>query len=297
MVAIRRILCPTDFSEFSKGALEQAIVLGRRYRAEIACVCVIPTLTPPTVGFALPPAYDARARDTALAELGRFAAPAVAAGFEVRLEVREGNVANAIVDLARELPADLVVIGTHGLSGFERLMLGSVTEKVLRRAPCPVLTVPRRVHEAGATPHAAFERVLCPLDFADPSQQALRLAMSLASERPSRLVLLHVQEDPVGGGIGDWSSWTVPEYRRALEEHARERLHAALDPADRSGLCVEEVLATGKPYAEILRVAEERACDLIVMGTHGSAIGKALFGSTAQHVVRGATCPVLTVRS
>ena len=299
MLAIRRILCPTDFSELAKGALEQAIVLGRRHEAEIVCACVIPTLMPPTAGlpFALPPHFDARARQAAFDELGRFSEPSRATGLSTRLEVLEGNVASSIVGLAESLPADLVVMGTHGASGFERLMLGSVTEKVLRHASCPVLTVPRRAHEAGHTPHAGFKSILCPVDFADASDGALHLAISLARESSARLLLVHVLESSADGGARDLSRWTVPEYRLVLEKEAQERLHAALRPQNRAGYVVEELLASGKPYVEILRLAESRACDLIVMGSHGGTLGTALFGSTAQHVVRAAECPVVTVRS
>jgi nucleotide-binding universal stress UspA family protein len=297
MVAIRRILCPTDFSDFSESALEQAIALGKRYRAEITCLHVVPTLMPPSIGFALPPRSDARARQAALEELGRFAAPARAAGFEPRLEVREASVAPTILEVARSLPADLVVMGTHGLSGFERLMLGSVAEKVLRRAPCPVLTVPQRAAKPSTEPRTAYERILVPLDFADSSLLALRMALYLATDFGSRLTLLHVMEGLPDDRTRDWSHWTVPEYRNALEEYARERLHGVLDTDERKGFCVEEVVTSGKAYAEILRVAEERTASLVVMGTHGASLGNALFGSTAQHVVRASACPVLTVRS
>lgn len=299
MVAIQRILCPTDFSEFAKGALEQAIVLGRRYEAEIVSLNVIPTLLPPAAGssVALPPQSDARARQGALDQLARITEPCRAAGLKTRLEVREGSVANAIVELAEALPADLLVMGTHGVGGFERLMLGSVTERVLRRASCPVLTVPRRAHDAGQPPHAGFRCILCPVDFAEPSDRALRLAVSLARETSARLLLLHVMVGWTHDGERDLSHWTVPEYQQILEKEARQRLHALLGPDDRSACAVEDVLVSGKPYVEILRLAEKQACDLVVMGPHGSALGAALFGSTVQHVVRAAACPVVTVRS
>ena len=301
MVAVKRILCPTDSSEFADGALEQAIALGRRYDAEIVCVHVVPTLMPLEGGlpFVLPPEYEAQVRQAALAELDRFAEPARAAGVPTRVELREasGGVAASIVELAQSLPADLVVMGTHGTGGFERLVLGSVTEKVLRRAPCPVLTVPRRAHEAGHTPHGVFKSILCPLDFGDSSDRALRFAVSLAQESPARLLLLHVLEGSAEGGVRDLSHWTVPEYQVLLRKEAKERLHATLGPEERERCTVEEVIASGKPYVEILRLAEKRACDLIVMGTHSGALAATLFGSTAQHVVRAAVCPVITVRS
>jgi nucleotide-binding universal stress UspA family protein len=295
MVTTRRILCPTDFSPFAESALEQAIVLGRRYEAEIVSLHVIPTLVS-SVRVEPPPQLDAEARQRVLAELERFTEPARAAGLMTRLELREAGVTSSILELARSLPADLVVMGTHGASGFERLMLGSVTEKVLRRATCPVLTVPRRAHEAGHTPHAGFKSIACPVDFAASSERALHLAVSLARENSARLLLIHVLEGMADGGVLDLTHWTVPEYRAILEKEARERLSALVGPEDRSACAIEEVLAAGKPYVEILRLAEKRACDLIVMGTHGGAVETALFGSTAQHVVRGAACPVVTVR-
>jgi nucleotide-binding universal stress UspA family protein len=245
----------------------------------------------------LPPHFDARARKATLDELGRFAEPCRAAGLPTRLEVLEGNVASSIVELCELLAADLVVMGTHGSSGFERLMLGSVTEKVLRQASCPVLTVPRRAHDDQRRPHAWFKSILCPVDFSEPSEWALRYALSLTRESAARVLLLHVLEDSRDGGVRDLSRWTVPEYRRVLEKEAKDRLRAFLAPMNQSTCAVEEVLASGKPYAEILGLAQRRACDLVVMGTHSGAVRSALFGSTAQHVVRGAACPVITVRS
>ena len=157
MLKVRRILCPTDFSEFAKGALEQAVVLGRRYDAEIVSACVIPTLMPPTAGlpFALPPHFDAQARKATLAELDRFTEPCRVAGLKTRLEVLEGGVASSLVELAELLPADLIVMGTHGSSGLVRWMLGSVAHHVVQALPRPaVLTVGPRSLER-EPPHAA----------------------------------------------------------------------------------------------------------------------------------------------
>ena len=299
MVAIRRILCPTDFSEFAKGALEQAIVLGRRHEAEIVCACVIPTMMPPTAGlpFALPPHFDARARQAAFDELGRFSAPSRAAGLLTRLEVVEGNVASSIVELAESLPADLVVMGTHGASGFERLMLGSVTEKVLRRASCPVLTVPRRAHEAGHTPHAGFKSILCPVDFADASDAALRLAVSLARESSARLLLVHVLEDSADGGTRDLSHWTVPEYRLVLEKEGEGAAARGAPAPEPGGLRRRGSAGFGQALRRDPAPGREpglrpRRHGLLRRGAGGGPLR--LHGAD---VVRGAACPVVTVRS
>jgi nucleotide-binding universal stress UspA family protein len=160
-----------------------------------------------------------------------------------------------------------------------------------------VRTVPRRAHDEARAPHAWFKSILCPVDFAQSSEWALGYALSLARESSARVLLTHVLEDSSDGGVRDASRWTVPEYRRVLERAARERLTQILAPMNQTGCVVEQVLSSGKPGAEILRVAERRACDLVVMGSHGGTLETALFGSTAQHVVRGAACPVVTVRS
>jgi nucleotide-binding universal stress UspA family protein len=297
MLANRRILCPTDFSQFSERALERAIALADPRTSVISVLHVVPPLVPPaSLPFPMAPTLDVNARQAALDALGRFAEPARAAGIETALEVREGSIAGHVVKLAETLPADVVVMGTHGLSGFERFLLGSVTEKVLRRAPCPVLTVPRAVGETGDP--ARLETILCPLDFADPSARALRIAVGLARESGAHLLLLHVIEGWAENDVRDHSHWAVPEYRRFLENEGRVRLESALGAEDRAACRAETILEAGKPYVEILRVAAERAADLVVMGVHGErATDLNLFGSTAQHVVRQAGCPVLTVRS
>ena len=100
----------------------------------------------------------------------------------MQFEIGEGNTAAEVVARASAMPSDLIVMGTHGRAGFERVVLGSVTEKVLRRAPCPVLTVPRNVADAVPAPPVLFTRIVCAVDFSDCSIHALNYAMSLAQE-------------------------------------------------------------------------------------------------------------------
>jgi nucleotide-binding universal stress UspA family protein len=217
----------------------------------------------------------------------------------VECGVREGNAVGEILDEARNLPADMVVMGTHGRSGFARWFLGSVTEKVMRRAPCPVLTVPplaEGLHPQGAS---LCGRILCPLDFSGPSDHALRYALSLAQESRSEIVLLHVLEWPLEEQAGGEPAWLdLTEYRRRLDEDARERLQTAVPEEARAWCQAEEQVAVGKAGREILRAAEERGSDLIVMGVRGrTAADLAVFGSTTQHVVRGARCPVMVIHT
>jgi nucleotide-binding universal stress UspA family protein len=129
-------------------------------------------------------------RETLNAELERVVASVAASHVTIHRAVMEGDVVREILKQARAGQANLVVMGTHGRSGFERLLLGSVTERMLRKAPCPVLTVPRRTTETLLT----FKRILCPIDFSDSSQRALAYALSLAQEADAHLIVANVVE-------------------------------------------------------------------------------------------------------
>ena len=297
MVTIRRILCPVDFSEFSRHALDCAVGIARWYSAEITALHVVPPIAapvPPT-GEGLYPAMVFSPEDLKQFrdELAVFARVSDVPALDT--QVVQGNVTGEIVRCARELPADLVVMGTHGRSGFERLILGSVTEKVLRKSPCPVLTVPVRAPEV-ALVNGLFNHVLCPVDFSPASLRALALAQSIAGEAAANLCVMHVLEpvsvfQPVAAAGPD-----LPAASADLRREARHRIEQLIGDDTRAFTDVAEVVLAGKPYQEILRAAQERHADLIVLGAHGGPAGLPAFGSTTNHVVRQALCPVLTVR-
>lgn len=210
--------------------------------------------------------------------------------------VATGSPAHIVLDTAQKLSVGLIVMGTHGASGFERLMLGSVTEKVLRKANCPVLVVPRRADAPSGAP-IVFRRILCAVDFSPCSHQAVSYALSLAEEAGGSLTLLHVVE-----GFDEepppLSHFDVPEYRQHLEKTAADRLDALVPKETRSWCDCRTVVRAGKAHREILHAAATNEVDLIVLGVRGrNAVDLALFGSTANQVVRAAECPVLTVRS
>jgi nucleotide-binding universal stress UspA family protein len=138
---IERILCPVDFSEDSKAALESAAVLAQEYGATLFALHVDPVVLS-GMGEA-PAGPDIRARQALYGRLGQVAQAVRRPGLRVELLLEEGGPVGVILVRARELPADLIVMGTHGRGGMERLLLGSVTTKVLRRAPCPVLCIRR----------------------------------------------------------------------------------------------------------------------------------------------------------
>lgn len=309
MIEIKKILCPIDFSDHSRRALDHAVAIARWYESTITVLHVYvvpPTVvygleSPPPVGMVLTPA-DHEQLTTAMAHFVEMANTS-----DVPIEFAIGQstlAARDILQHASAMHADLLVIGTHGRSGFDRFVLGSVTEKVLRKAECPVLTVPARAPEATGATLVVFKRILCPVDFSDSSLHALNYAMSLAQEADARLTVLHVMVYDLEVEAPEMYETvladrrlSVSDYRRRCEEHSRERLRTAVPEAVRAYCTVDTLLATGKPYREILRIAADQHADLIVMGVQGrGGADLMLSGSTTQHVVRQATCPVLTLR-
>ena len=295
---IRNILCSTDFSEFSRRALEQAVTVARWYRAELTVVHVYPYMAvgsdAPYFASGLP--LDASTRARLLGDLEAAAARARAAGITTTVLLLEGDPSEEILRRARTAPTDLIVLGTHGRRGFDRWILGSVATRVVQKARCAVLTVPRPPEEgAGAPP---YETILCPVDLL-ASERTIAAGLSLANASHARLTLLHVLDHLQDReAIARMAQIEWPDFAERLERDTREQLRqAALRQGVRAD-SVEEWVMMGKPYREILKAAQSRGATLIVMGIHGSNPVERLFvGSTALQVLRGAHCPVLTVRS
>jgi nucleotide-binding universal stress UspA family protein len=295
VIEIQTILCPVDLSEGSKRALHQAVVLAGWYGATLDVLHVyLAPMAPvgPSEFPGLPP-YEPMVDPAALtSQVRAFAAPAFDAGIPTIVRVADGNPWKVILKEAEA--ADLLVLGTHGRSGFERLLLGSVTEKILHRSTCPVVTVPPATSTEAS---GAFKRILCPVDFSAGSIRGLEYALSLAREADARVTILHVVESfgPTAGL--DLAGYTVPQYLAALRTDAERRL-AALVPANARDWCEpEQVLAAGQPAHAILDAATSHDADLIVMGVGTrSAAGLLMLGSVTSKVVRRANCPVMTVR-
>jgi nucleotide-binding universal stress UspA family protein len=281
---LAKVLCPVDRSESSRRAFEYATALARHFNARLTLLEVID-------GSVLDAAADSGAIEaTVRAALEEFASPARAAGMATAVIVSGGNVVAEILERAREISPDLVVIGTHGRSGFERLALGSVAEKVIRRSEFPVVTVPADA-VGGTAPR--FRTILCPTDFSEPSARAAELAVDLAKEMGGRVLLAHVVEWPFGETTG---TDAVSELLRSLTTTAGEDLARVIAGFTGAGVAIEPVVAAGAPKREVPPLAELHSADLVVMGVSGrGAIDRAVLGSTTHHVIREAKCPVWTV--
>lgn len=299
-MTIQRILCPTDFSETSAHAIAHATAIARWYGASLTVLHVYEAILGSIPGFAggpdeIPPAELSRIRE----KMSVSCAAATAAGIRADVVVEPGQPAVSILDCAAKVRADLIVIGTHGLGGFEHLVLGSVAERVLRKAGCAVLTVPPHA-ESSKLP---FKRILCAVDFSEWSLRAFGLAQSLAQESGARLTILTVIEwpweetsAPVFTDLPEPQAAALAEFRRYAEETALKRLKSLGQESPGGNL--DTRLSHGKPAARIVETAADIGADLIVLGVHSRrALDMGIFGSTANQVVRQARCGVVTFRS
>jgi nucleotide-binding universal stress UspA family protein len=295
VIEFNRILCPVDFSESSTRALAHAAALTRWYEAHLTVLHVAPTFDPVQIrgDLGVPVEFVTPVtREEVLSELSRILERAGVSP-DAHLIAQAGDASTTIVREALTTRADLIVIGTHGRRGFKRLLLGSVAETVLHEAPCPVLTVSPHT-EAASADVVTFKRILCPIDFSPSALQALGFALDLARQAGGRVTLLHVvewlaEDEP--------THFNVPEFRGHMVNDAKQRLRSLVAEESRAWCEIDDVIVSGRAHRGILQEAAARSADLIVMGAQGrGSVGLALFGSTTQQVVRGAACPVLTVR-
>lgn len=296
MIEIRQILCPVDFSETSRHAVNHAIEIARWFKSKITALYVMnpllrvdPPLFAESTGRGRT-VEDEVALQTELHELMSTAA----VGLESEVLLDEGSPAGRILERASSLRSDLIVVGTHGRGGFDRLLLGSVTEKILRRASCPVLTVPPPAVVATKLP---YERLLCPVDFSDSSLSALKFALGIAEESDAHITVFHAVEWPRDDELGGIEVDTAA-FRRLVEEQTLRSLNDLVPDDVRVWCQPDAAVGYGKAYQQILEAAEKKHADLIVIGVRGrNPVDLMLFGSTTNQVVRHASCPVLTLCS
>ncbi len=291
MLRIEKILCPVDFSEYSAKAFDYARSLAQHYGAALLLQHVVQPLTSTYPYYAFPEAINEvfwQLETSAEQKLSELTARFAEGGFEIKRFVHKGTAPECILGLAESEGADLIVMGTHGRHGFDHFAMGSVTEKVLRKARCPVLVVRRPTHDfvnpADTDDPVRLKKILYCTDFSEYSDRALTYALSLAMEYNAELTLLHVLEDPPVDGLQD----AIAKSTRRLEE---------LAPSEASDWCkVLTVVRIGKPYQQVLQVELENETDLVVMGVRGrNAVDLVLFGSTAHRVIQLGSSPVLAV--
>ena len=274
-----RVLIPTDGSDTAAAAVDHGLSLAATYGASVTFLFVADVYAMSSV----PERREAReyGREIVDALVDR----ATAEGVEAEGTVRTGFPHEEILDEASDVGADLVVMSSHGRTGVERVLSGSVTERVVRLSEVPVLTV-----HAGDT-DAAYDRVLIPVDGSDTAIRAIAVGVGVAREFGAALDVLSVVET---SGVGfDVRS---EQYREEHQRAAQKLVDDTVERARAAGVEAEGSVAFGTPHEEILALAEEVGTDLVVMGTHGrTGLERYLLGSVAERTIRLAEAPVLTV--
>jgi len=280
-LALKKILFTTDFSRVSEAALPFAVAVARRFGSSIEAVHIFalselqmcPEAAPIAVGGPLTQRAESDMADLLRSELfedvphdGR-----VRSGIEVWSEIES---------LIKSEGFDLVVLGSHGRGGLKQVVLGSVAETIFRSAPCPVLVVGPKAPKRAALP--VFRDLLFATDLSPASLKALPFVEAFAEENQADVIVLHVceekvrdkhEEDLATESLGKWMRELIPP---------------------RPGL--EYALRFGAPADNILKLAAERECDLIMLGAHhASNFASHLPGAVAHRIVSEAPCPVLTV--
>ncbi|MFD1515042.1 universal stress protein [Halomarina rubra] len=273
-----RILLALDDSDCAATARDVALDLAERDGATLHAVSVVEVYHLSTV-------EERTARERATDErLATLADRAAEAGVDCETERRAGFAEEELLGALAETDADLVVMGTHGRSGVQQFILGSVAARVSRRSSVPVLTTP-------ADGEWAVETVVLPDDGSEHAAVATDHALALATTYGARLHVLSVVDD---GSLGyDVRSTLVVE---ELEREATATVDATVEEAEAAGVEATGSVAEDRPHRAILDAVDAHDADLVVMGTHGrSGVSRIVLGSVAEKVVRASPVPVLTV--
>lgn len=288
-----KIMVPVDFSEHAALALGHAALVARSFDSRLELVHVVEQVlhSHPSFWSAEPALADELHRQSLASAVGLLSdfsrAHEAALGSNVECRVLSGSLPGALADHAAELAVDLIVMTTHGRTGFARWLMGSVCERLLRVAPCSVLVV--RGPQPAPIPHIG--RILVAVDLSEASRRALTTASELAARLGASLEALHV--------------WAAPFYGEAaaglldrMRDNARAELDAFVEGSQlASGVDVERTIVSGSPTRAIGEHAAERRPELLVLGTHGhGGLQRLVLGSVAESLARYAGCSTLVIR-
>jgi len=290
------IFCATDFSKQAQEVVAYGITLAKEFNAKLIVCHVVDFPTVSMYGEAVsgPIEHQNRFMDYAKSEISRLVGDAP---IDSQAIVTLGNTTEEISRLVVEFNADLVITATHGRSGLKRFFLGSVTERLMRTLPCPLLVL--RGAEEGAEPALQkfpFKRILVGCDFSSDSDLAFKNSLSMAQEFQSELHMVHVVEPSGYKDLFKMPAESGDKFKEDLFDMIKGRLKSMVPDEALNWLTLNTHLLVGKPYDEIIRYAEINDMDLIVLGIRGHGmVEDLLVGSTTDRVIRRAPCPVLSI--
>jgi len=267
---MEKLMVATDGSEYSESAIKEAINLAKICSSKLFAVSIIITsLEFPTVVPQVMEKEEKEAREHLESIKSRAAKEGV--DCEIIIHRSEEPFQDIVNDAARN-KVDMIIIGTHGRTGLKRLMMGSVTAKVIGHAPCKVMVIPK---DARLT----FEKILIATDGSVYSELASREAVSIAKRTGSGLIALSVAKKDENLPV------------------AKETVNAVKELAERERVKVETLTLKGEPYETIVKAAEQKHAGLIVVGSHGrTGVERLLMGSVTERVIGHSGTAVLVVR-
>ena len=291
------ILCATDFSDFSNRTVNYGIALANEFDSKLFVCHVIDLSSVAIYGeFQLDPVgLQDRIMTDANEQLQELIG-----GQQIDWEplISVGHAADEITRIVEEQDIDLVISATRGRSGLKRLILGSVTERLMRTLTCPLLVVqgPDKAFVAPDDQEVNIKSILIGCDFSPDSDVAFEHGLSLAQEFQSELHLAHVVETSIYQELHKTESPVEEELQQEITARLIQKLQDMV-PEDARNWCKPQTsLLNGHPYEELVNYAEKHNIDMIVLGTRGHGLMKSLLiGSTTDRVVRRAPCPVLSV--
>lgn len=293
-IQLKRVLCATDFSELSNRTVSFGIALAKTFSAGLF-VCHIIDL--PFAAMNGEVQLDPIEQQDRMKAYAREQLSQLFENESVDWEplVSIGHTADEISRIADAKQIDLTISATHGRSGLKRLLLGSVTERLMRTLSCPLLIV-KDDKDTGKTVFPP-RRILVGCDFSADSDLAFQYGLAMAQEFESELHLVHVVEPPVYQYVSLTDVSSGRYSREVMMDELTEKLEYMVPFEVRNWCDLTTTLKEGKPDEELTRYAEINEMDLIVLGVRGHGLVEALFvGSTTDRVARRSPCPVLSVR-
>ncbi len=295
----KRILVPIDFSGPSLKAIPYAVAISRQFGADLHLLHVTAlTQQPSPTLLTLPLVPQAEWNQRFMKRLQALALKYRTGGNVSALEPRTGTAYEEICAAAQELKSDLIVIATHGYTGYERAFLGSTAERVVQHSRCPVLVVREHISRwsGAADPRTRtgfqLRSILAPTDFSECSLAGFDYAVQLARDFKAKLELIHVT-NPHLYPFGDQYAALDPVQLMDKAAHAAENQMRSMAARAKARYSVRVI--HGSPAIQIRNAANEGA-DLVVISTHGrTGLAHMLVGSVAEHMVRYVHCPVLVI--
>ena len=286
---VERILLATEGSEFSEGAVREAIKLAKRCSSRLHAISVVETNPEYS---SLAPQLVEKSEKQARAYLENVQARAKTEGVDCGLVLYEGESSyRDIADEAEKQKSSMIVMGRRGRKGFKRLVMGSTTAWVIGHAPCSVLVVPRAAQ-------IAFKNVLLATDGSKYSTAAASEAIGIAKLNKSKLtVIAVVPADLASPADIEFGVGVMEKVSDQMMREAEKNTKAVKETAQKEGVDVQALVMTGRPANAIIETAKDKDADLIVVGSHGrTGLDRLLMGSVAERVIVLSDSAVLVVK-